>query len=223
MPASAAVNKRRFFIAGVPYPLSPIPFFFPFLPIPYPFWRLLRRLVIAYLHVVHVEQSSFPVHCVHLNHFLFQYCGSLLGRAFCKPIVGDFICSSILPCNNAFVQPFQGTLYRACYVLQELVSLNACSVFSKLYVLECVRCTFTGLLALAIVTVFKNSFLLLLQVKKKKKTEKECKMYVTYRYICNLVVSLFNIVYLHLFHSWTCFVQCGFDAVFFFFLFLLGF
>ena len=29
---------------GVPYPLSPIPLFSPFLPIPYPFRRLLRRL-----------------------------------------------------------------------------------------------------------------------------------------------------------------------------------
>ena len=29
---------------GVPYPLSRIPLFFPFLPIPYPFWRLLHRL-----------------------------------------------------------------------------------------------------------------------------------------------------------------------------------
>ena len=78
-----------------------------------------------------------------------------------------------------------------------------------------VPCTFTGLLALAIVTVFKNSFLLLLQVKKKK-TGKECEIYVTYQYICNLAESLFNIVYLHLFHSWTCYVQCVFDAIFFF-------
>ena len=29
---------------GVPYPLSPIPLYFPFLPISYPFRRLLRRL-----------------------------------------------------------------------------------------------------------------------------------------------------------------------------------
>ena len=79
-----------------------------------------------------------------------------------------------------------------------------------------VHCTFTGLLALAIVTVFKNSFLLLLQVKKKRKTEKECKMYVTYQYIFNLVESLFNITYLHLFHLWTCCVQCVFDAIFLF-------
>ena len=79
-----------------------------------------------------------------------------------------------------------------------------------------VHCTFTGLFALAIVTVFKNSFLLLLQVKKKRKTEKECEMYVTYQYIFNLVESLFNITYLHLFHLWTCCVQCVFDAIFFF-------
>ena len=32
---------------GVPYPLSPIPLFFPFLPIPYPFRRLLRRLTMG--------------------------------------------------------------------------------------------------------------------------------------------------------------------------------
>jgi len=39
---SAKEGKRE----GVPYPLSPIPLFFPFLPIdiPYPFRRLLRRL-----------------------------------------------------------------------------------------------------------------------------------------------------------------------------------
>ena len=32
-----------------------------------------------------------------------------------------FECSSILPCNHAFVQHFQGTLYLACSVLKELV------------------------------------------------------------------------------------------------------
>ena len=58
--------------------------------------------------------KSVPVQSVHLKPFLFQYCGSLLGGTFCKTTVGDFICSSILPCDHAFIQPFQGTLYCAC-------------------------------------------------------------------------------------------------------------
>ena len=53
-----------------------------------------------------------------------------------------------------------------------------------------VRCTFTGLLALAIVTVFKNSFLLLLQVKKKnrKSMRNVCNptsIYVTWVNLCS--------------------------------------
>ena len=43
--ASARRNEQRgVLIAGVPYPLSPIPSPFPFLPIPYPSQRPLRRL-----------------------------------------------------------------------------------------------------------------------------------------------------------------------------------
>ena len=76
--------------------------------------------------------KSVPVQSVHLKPFLFQYCGSLLGRTFCKTTVGDFICSSILPCDHAFIQPFQGTLCCACSVLEELLSLNACRAFYDL-------------------------------------------------------------------------------------------
>ena len=76
--------------------------------------------------------KSVPVQSVHLKPFLFQYCGSLLGGTFCKTTVGDFICSSILPCDHAFIQPFQGTLCCACSVLEELVSLNACRAFYDL-------------------------------------------------------------------------------------------
>ena len=61
------------------------------------------------------------------------YCGSLLGRTFCKTTVGDSICSLILPCDHAFVQHFQGTLYCACSVLKELVTLNACRVFYETF------------------------------------------------------------------------------------------
>ena len=43
-PAHAEMNKEGALIAGVPYPLSPIPSPFPFLPIPYPSQRPLRRL-----------------------------------------------------------------------------------------------------------------------------------------------------------------------------------
>ena len=43
--ASVRSNEQKgLLIAGVPYHLSPIPLFYPFLPIPYPFRCLLRRL-----------------------------------------------------------------------------------------------------------------------------------------------------------------------------------
>ena len=43
--ASVRSNEQKgLLIAGVPYHLSPIPLIFPFLPIPYPFRCLLRRL-----------------------------------------------------------------------------------------------------------------------------------------------------------------------------------
>ena len=45
---------------------------------------------------------------------------------------------------------------------------------TNFYVLECSsHCTYTGVLALAIVTVFRNSFLITPPSEKKKKTEKE--------------------------------------------------
>ena len=91
--------------------------------------RSLQHTLMLYMYNSH----HFPYnYCVHLKPFLFQYCGSLLGRTFCKTTVGDFICSSILPCDHAFIQPFQGTLCCACSVLVELVSLNACRAFYKL-------------------------------------------------------------------------------------------
>ena len=37
-------EQKGLLIAGVPYHLSPIPLFYPFVPIPYPFRCLLRRL-----------------------------------------------------------------------------------------------------------------------------------------------------------------------------------
>ena len=43
--ASVRSNEQKgLLIAGVPYHLSPIPLFYPFLPTPYPFRCLLRRL-----------------------------------------------------------------------------------------------------------------------------------------------------------------------------------
>ena len=43
--ASARSNEQKgVLLAGVPYPLSPFPLLFSFLPVPYPFRRLLRRL-----------------------------------------------------------------------------------------------------------------------------------------------------------------------------------
>ena len=79
----------------------------------------------------------------------------------------------------------------------------------------------TGVLALAIVTVFNNSFFYHCWKWKKNKTEKAWEMYVANdSNIRNLVKSLFNLVYLHLFHSWACSVQCVFDAIFSF-LFIL--
>ena len=77
---------------------------------------------------------------------------------------------------------------------------------SNFYVLECtsyIVLSCTRVLALAIVTVFKNSFFISAP-SEKKKTEKEREMYMYVANdsnICNLVKSLSNIAYLHLFHS----------------------
>ena len=173
--------------------------------------------IIAYLHVLHLQQSSFPVQCVHLKPFFVSVLRQLVGQ---DTLQNDcwrlylFIDSPMRPCLYSTFSRYivLCMLYFARTWLAWI--LVVCS--PNLMFWSVVHCTFTGLLALAIVTVFKNSFLLLLQVKKKRKTEKECEMYVTYQYICNLVESLFNITYIHLFHLWTCCVQCVFDAIFFF-------
>ena len=135
------------------------------------------------------------------------YCDSLLGRTFCKTTVGDSICSLILPCDHAFVQHFQGTLYCACSVLKELVSLNACRVFYETFKFwSVVHCTvlywcfsFSNYKSHA---GFKNIFFKW----KKKKQKKEGEMYVANDSVY-LVKSLFNIA------TWTCCVQCVFDAI----------
>ena len=62
--ASVRSNEQKgLLIAGVPYHLSPIPLIFPFLPIPYPFWCLLRRLCSLVKFVWHVLHNSTTAFC----------------------------------------------------------------------------------------------------------------------------------------------------------------
>ena len=62
--ASVRSNEQKgLLIAGVPYHLSPIPLFYPFLPIPYPFRCLLRRLCSLGKFVWHVLHNSTTAFC----------------------------------------------------------------------------------------------------------------------------------------------------------------
>ena len=62
--ASVRSNEQKgLLIAGVPYHLSPIPLFYPFLPIPYPFRCLLRGLCSLVKFVWHVLHNSTTAFC----------------------------------------------------------------------------------------------------------------------------------------------------------------